>query len=407
MAKKKVPDHGIASEVLDALLAGKDPNEVLSSDGLIGDLKKALAERVLNAEMDVHLDAQEREEGNHRNGYSQKTILDDDGALTVSIPRDRHARFEPQLIQKYVRRFPGFDRKIISMYGRGMTTREIRAHVEEIYGLNVSPSLISAVTEAVHEEITAWRNRPLDPVYAIVYLDALRAKIRDEGVVQNKAVYLAIGVGCDGRKSVLGMWIQQNEGAKFWLKVLTELKNRGLQDILIAVVDGLKGFPAAIEAIYPETIVQTCIVHLLRHSMRYASWQERKKMAPALKRIYQAPSAEAALEELEAFAQSELGQRHKAVVAAWHRHWDHVIPFFDFDPAVRRIIYTTNAIESLHSSIRRAIRTRGHFPNDRSAMKLIYLALRRVESKWKQPPKFWHQARAVFGVRFEGRFTVL
>src|SRR5690606_11428271 len=288
--KMKEAGHGIPEAILDALMEGRDPREMLSSDGLVGDFKKAIAERMLNAELDVHLGGDAREDGNHRNGYSKKTVLTEDGSLTLSIPRDRHGSFEPRLIEKYQRRFPGFDDKIISMYARGMTTREIQGHIEEIYGVGVSPALISAVTDAVHEEVEAWRNRPLEAVYAIVYLDALRVKIRDHGLVQNKAVYLAIGYTCDGRKEVLGLWIAENEGARFWLCELYELKNRVLEGILIAVVDGLRGFPEAITTEYPTTVVQTCIVHLIRNSLKYATWKERKQLAGALKTIYNAAS---------------------------------------------------------------------------------------------------------------------
>ncbi|MEZ4650119.1 MAG: IS256 family transposase [Candidatus Eisenbacteria bacterium] len=403
MAKKRK----IRAEILDELLEGRDAAEVFANEGLLSELKKALAERILETEMDVHLaDESEEEAGNHRNGKSPKTVLTDTGEITLSIPRDRHGRFEPRLIEKYRRRFPGFDDKVIALYARGMTTREIQAHIREIYGAEISPDLVSAVTDAVHEEVDAWRSRPLDPVYAIVYLDALRVKIRDEGLVQNKAVYLAIGIRCSGEKEILGLWIEQNEGAKFWLQVMTELRNRGVQDILIAVVDGLKGFPEAIEAVFPETVVQTCIVHLIRYSMQFASWKERKKIAVALRAIYQAESADAARARLEEFAAGPWGQRYPSIYLAWERKWEQVTPFFAFTPQIRRIIYTTNAIESLHSQVRRSVRVRGHFPNDRAATKLIYLVLRNVESKWKRPPVSWQQAKSEFAIRFGDRFRI-
>jgi putative transposase len=403
MAKKRK----ISQELLDELLAGRDPSDLFGQDGLIDELKKAIAERILNAELDVHLSSDdEQAAGNHRNGSSEKTVLTDSSELTLSIPRDRHGRFEPQLIEKYQRRFPGFDEKVIALYARGMTTREIQAHIREIYGFHISPDLVSAVTDAVHEEVSAWRNRPLDSVYAIVFLDALRVKIRDEGMVRNKAVYLAIGVRCSGYKEILGLWIEQNEGAKFWLSVMTELRNRGIRDILIAVVDGLKGFPEVIETVFPETIVQTCIIHLIRYSMGFASWKERKRIAAALRQIYQAETAEVARERLEAFAEGPWGKKYPSIVAAWERKWEQVTPFFAFSPEIRRIIYTTNAIESLHSQVRRSVRVRGHFPSDRSATKLIYLVLRNVEAKWKRPPVAWQRAKAEFAIQFGERFVV-
>lgn len=397
----------IDPKLLDELLKDQDPQTVLRSDGLLGDLKKALAERMLDAEMEVHLSAEdERAAGNHRNGHSGKTVLTDSGSMPLSIPRDRHGRFEPKLIEKYKRRFPGFDEKIIALYARGMSTRDIQAHVAELYGLSISPDLVSAVTEAVHEEVNAWQSRPLEATYAIVFFDALRVKIRDEGAVRNKAVYLAIGVRCSGHKEILGLWIEQSEGAKFWLRVMTELKNRGVGDILIAVVDGLRGFPEAIESVFPEAEVQTCIVHLIRYSMQFASWKERKLIAQGLRPIYQADSAETAAQRLEAFDAGEWGTKYPAIGQAWRRKWEQVIPFFAFAPAVRRIIYTTNAIESLHSQARKAVQKRGHFPSDKSATKLIFLALRNAEAKWKKPPISWHQAKAQFAVHFGERFVV-
>jgi transposase-like protein len=266
-----------------------------------------------------------------------------------------------------------------------MSTRDIQAHIRELYGLEISPELVSAVTDAVHDEVSAWQSRPLESTYAIVFFDALRVKIRDEGAVRNKAVYLAIGVRCSGQKEILGLWIEQSEGAKFWLRVMTELKNRGIQDILIAVVDGLKGFPDAIESVFPEAEVQTCIVHLIRYSMQFASWKERKSIAKALRPIYQAETAELAAERLEAFDAGEWGIKYPAIAQAWRRKWDQVIPFFAFAPAVRKIIYTTNAIESLHSQVRKAVRSHGHFPSDKAASKLIYLVLQNIEAKWGMP----------------------
>ena len=363
----------IEKEVLEQLLAGRDPATVFSQDGLIDELKKALLERVLNAELDRHLDTDAGNgEANRRNGRSQKTVLTGTSKVTLDIPRDRSGTFDPQLIAKYQRRFPDFDEKIISMYARSMTVREIRGHLEEIYGLDVSPDLISTVTDGVLEEVGEWQNRALDACYAIVFFDAIRVKIRDEGFVRNKAVYIALAVLPDGTREILGLWIEQTEGAKFWLRVMNELKNRGIQDILVAVVDGLKGFPEAINATFPETVVQTCIVHLLRHSMNFASWKDRKHVARALKAVYRAGDAEAGLAALAEFEAGPWGEKYPAIAQSWRRNWDHVIPFFAFPEAVRRMIYTTNAIESLNAKIRRAVRTRGHFPSDEAATKLLY-----------------------------------
>ncbi len=404
MARRKRP---ISPEVLDQLLDGTDPQKIFESDGLIDELKRALAERILDAEMDVHLDGElEHARGNHRNGHSKKTVLTDSSALELSIPRDRHGRFAPQLIEKYRRRFPGFDEKIIALYARGMSTRDIQAHVRELYGLEISPDLVSAVTDAVLDEVQAWQGRPLESVYAVVYFDALRVKIRDEGTVRNKAVYLAIGIRCSGYKEILGLWIEQTEGAKFWLKVMTELRTRGTEDILVAVVDGLRGFPEAIESVFPEVRVQTCIVHLIRHSLKFASWKERKPLAAALKLIYRAETAEAALHQLEEFEQGPWGQKYPTVAQSWRRQWEQVTPFFAFAPEIRKIIYTTNAIESLHSQVRKSVRTRGHFPSDQAATKLIWLVLRNIEATWKRPPVSWAKARSQFAILFGDRFKI-
>ncbi len=360
----------IKKDTLDQLLSGRDPKEVFSKDGLFDELKKALAERVLNAEMDDHLGNEAAAgKANHRNGYSKKTVLTETSKIDIRVPRDREGSFDPKLIARYQRRFPGFDEKIVSMYARGMTVREIQGHLLELYGLEVSPDLISTVTDAVLETVAEWQNRPLEAMYPLVFFDALRVKIRDEGLVRNKAVYVALGVTPDGTKDILGLWIETSEGAKFWLRVMNELKNRGVGDILIAVVDGLKGFPEAINAVFPQTTVQTCIVHLIRNSMEFASYKDRKAIAAALKTIYRAPTAEAAKEALEAFDGGHWGKKYPSIAQGWRRNWEQVIPFFAFPIAVRRIIYTTNAIESLNAKLRRAVRTRGHFPTDDAAMK--------------------------------------
>lgn len=404
MAKKN--PGPFSAELLDTLLEGRDPKTALDSGGLIGDLKKALAERMLNAEMDVHLDSEtESEAGNHRNGTSAKTVLTPEGPLELSIPRDRHGRFDPALIGKYRRRFPGFDDKIIALYARGMSTRDIQAHVCELYGIEISPDLVSAVTDSVLDEVAAWQARPLEATYAIVFFDALRVKIRDEGLVRNKAVYLAIGVRPSGEREVLGLWIEQTEGARFWLRVMNEIKARGTNDLLIAVVDGLKGFPEAITAVFPETIVQTCIVHLIRYTMQFASWKERKAIAGALKPIYRADHADAAWQALEAFDEGPWGRKYPAIAQSWRRNWEAVIPFFAFPADVRKILYTTNAIESLNASVRKAIRNKGHFPSDQAASKLIWLALRHITENWKRPPVAWQAAKAQFALQFGERFA--
>ena len=378
MSQRKAPS--IPAELLDQLLAGTDAATALDQGGLLDSLKKALAERALGAEMDHHL-GHEEQAGNSRNGYGRKTVLTDTGKVGIEVPRDRDGSFDPQLIAKYQRRFPGFDDKIISMYARGMSTREITGHLRELYGLEVSPDLISTVTDAVLEEVAAWQQRPLDAAYPLVFFDAIRVKIRDEGMVKNKAIHIALGVRADGHKEVLGLWIEQNEGAKFWLRVMNELKNRGTEDIMLAVVDGLKGFPDAITAVFPEAIVQTCIVHLLRNSMDFVSWKDRRGLATALKEIYRAVDADTAEQALTAFEAGDWGQRYPAIGQSWRRAWQEVIPFFAFPGEVRRIIYTTNAIEALNSKLRRAVRARGHFPSDEAATKMLFLVLNRSEKR--------------------------
>ncbi len=342
MARRKEPI--IPDAIVDQLLAGADPKTIFDPNGLIDDLKKAFAERVLNAEMDHHLDGDE-EAGNRRNGYGKKTVTTDSSSFEMEVPRDREASFDPQLITKYQRSFPGFDDKVISMYARGMSTREIAGHLRELYGIDVSPDLISTVTDAVLEEVAAWQGRPLDAVYPLVFFDALRVKIRDEGLVRNKAVHIALGVRADGAKEILGLWIEQNEGAKFWLRVMNELKNRGVEDILLAVVDGLKGFPEAITAVFSDATVQSCIVHLLRHSLDFVSYKDRKAVATALKGIYRAIDAVAAEEALTAFEGGFWGKKYPAIGQSWRRAWNEVVPFYAFPSDVRRILYTTDEID--------------------------------------------------------------
>lgn len=389
------------------MLAGRDPQELFAKNGLIDELKKALSERMLAAELDDHLESEaEVGAGNRRNGTSRKTMLTGSSKVTLDIPRDRSGTFDPKLIARYQRRFPDFDDKIISMYARGMTVREIRGHLEELYGIDVSPDLISTVTDAVLETVAEWQGRPLDACYPLVFFDAIRVKIRDEGFVRNKAVYIALGILPDGTKEILGIWIEQTEGAKFWMRVMNELKNRGVADILIAVVDGLKGFPDAINAVFPETVVQTCVVHLIRNSMSFASWKDRKLIGQSLRSVYRAANAAAGLAALEAFEEGHWGQKYPAIAQSWRRHWDQVIPFFAFSEAIRRIIYTTNAIEALNSKLRRAVRTRGHFPGDDAAMKLLYLVLNHAAQEWKRPPREWTEAKTQFAVIFGERFVI-
>lgn len=400
----------IKPEVLDELLAGvSSPEELLGDAGLFRQLKKALMERALGAELTHHLgyekgDPAGRGSGNSRNGHSAKTVLTDDGELDLSVPRDRAGTFEPRLVPKGERRLDGFDDRIISLYGRGLTVREIQGHLQELYGVEVSPDLISRVTDAVIEEVREWQNRPLDPVYPVVFFDALRVKIRDEGLVKNKAVYVALALDTEGHKHVLGLWIEQSEGAKFWLKVMNELRNRGVGDILIAVVDGLKGFPEAIGAAFPETIVQTCIVHLIRSSLAFVSWKDRKVIMPDLKAIYRAETAEAALVRLGEF-EALWGPRYPAIGQAWRRAWEHVVPLFAFPPAIRKMIYTTNAVESLHRSLRKIIKTRGSFPTDEAATKLLYLAIQNAGVHWRRPVE-WTAAMSQFAILFGDRFAV-
>jgi putative transposase len=372
--------------------------------------KKALIERALGGELTHHLGyppgaAKPELATNHRNGSSAKTVLTDDGPVGIEVPRDREGTFEPQLIGKHERRFTGFDDKVIALYARGLTVREIQAFLNEAYAVDVSPDLISAVTDAVVAEVTAWQSRPLEPLYPVVFFDALRVKIRDEATVRIKAVYLALAVRPDGSRDILGIWIEQTEGAKFWMKVFADLKARGCQDILIAVTDGLKGMEEALAAVFPQTTLQTCIVHLLRQSLDFAGWKDRKPLAAALRAIYTAANADLAESALDAFERGAWGQRFPTIVAAWRRAWARVIPFFAFPPAIRRVIYTTNALESVHARLRKAIRTRGHFPHDDAATKLIWLSVRNITAKWERASPSWRDAMNQFAILYGDRFV--
>lgn len=400
----------IRPELLDELLSGYEkPSDLLGEDGIFQQLRKRLLERALDAELSDHLGYEKHQRSgqrgsNSRNGHSAKTVLTDTGSLTLAIPRDREGTFEPAIVPKGVTRLEGVNGQIISLYARGLSVRDVQAHLRQIYQVEVSPDLISRVTDAVLEDVLAWRSRPLERVYPVVFLDALRVKIRHEGVVRNKAIYVALALTMTGEKEVLGLWVEQTEGARFWLGVLNELKTRGVEDILIAVVDGLKGFPEAIEAVFPQTMTQTCIVHLIRNSLEPVNWKDRKALMPALKAIYQAPTAEAAEVALEAFEMGPWAKRYPMIAPAWRRAWVYVVPFFAFPPAIRKMIYTTNAVESLNRTLRKVIKTRGSFPTDEAALKLLYLAIQHAELRWK-PAAAWPEAKLQFLILFEDRIA--
>lgn len=409
--KALMPDAPLApvpSEILDQFIR-QGPISPEELDAAVRRFKKAIIERALGGELTHHLGYppggdKPDETRNHRNGTGSKTVLTDDGPLPIDVPRDRAGTFAPRLIGKHERRFTGFDDKILALYARGMTVREIQGFLAEMYGTEVSPDLISTVTDGIVAEVTAWQSRPLEPVYPVVFFDALRVKIRDEATVRSKAIYLALAVLPDGTRDILGLWIEQTEGAKFWMKVFSDLKTRGCHDILIAVTDGLKGMSEALAAVFPQTTLQTCIVHLIRHSLDFANWKERKPMAMALRPIYTAASAEAASAALDDFERGPWGRKFPTVVASWRRTWTSVIPFFAFPPDVRRLIYTTNALESVHAQLRKIIKTRGQFPNDEAATKLIWLALRNITAKWARTSPYWRPAMNQFAILYEGRF---
>ena len=398
----------IPKELIDQFVTGPMSGEAVNAASMA--FKKALIERVMGAELGQHLGysagaAKPEAAANQRNGRSAKTVLTGEGPVRIEVPRDRDGSFEPILIPKHERRFTGFDEHIIAMYARGMTMREIQGFLLESYGTDVSAEFISSVTEAVMAEVTAWQARALEPMYPVVFFDALRVKIKEDAVVRNKAIYLALGVLPDGTRDILGLWIEGTEGAKFWMKVFNDLKTRGVNDILIAVTDGLKGMPEALGAVFPVTTLQTCIVHLIRNSLDYASWKERKLLAAAIRPIYTAANAEAAQVELDAFEAGPWGKKFPTVVAAWRRAWSHVIPFFAFPPQIRRVIYTTNAIESVNARLRKIIKTRGHFPSDDAASKLVWLALRNITADWGRAAKDWKEAMNQFAILYEDRFA--
>ena len=399
-------------ELLDELMKNyKKPEDLIGDSGLLKQLTKAIIERAMKTEMTAHLgyekhDPAGQKSGNSRNGKSKKTIKGEFGNMEIAVPRDRNSTFEPVIIPKGETRFTGFDDKIISMYARGMTTRDIQAHLQEMYGVEVSPTLVSQVTDAITEEITLWQNRPLEEVYPIMYLDAVRVKVRHNSTVINKAVYLAIGITWDGAKEVLGMWIAETEGAKFWLQVVTELKSRGVNDIFIACVDGLKGFPEAIEAVFPKAQVQLCIVHMVRNSLRFVSWKQRKEVAADLKIIYQAATVDQAEANLTAFAK-KWDASHPTIAKSWRNNWERIIPMFSYPPEIRKAVYTTNAIESLNMSLRKVTKNRGSFPNDEAMTKLLYLAMKNISKKWTLPIRDWKSAMNQFTILFEGRMPVL
>ncbi len=403
-------DPVIPQALLDHVLATyKKPADLIGENGLLKQLTKAVVEAALNAEMAVHLGHARHgvvgnASGNVRNGHSSKTISGEFGEVEIAVPRDREARFVPQLIGKHQRRFPGMDERILSLYARGMSTREIAAHLQEMFGAEVSPALISAITDTVTDEVRAWQSRPLDRLYPILYLDCLMVKTREAGHAAHRAIYLAIGVNTDGLKEVLGLWVAPTEGAKFWLSVVTDLKNRGVAHILIACVDGLKGFPEAIEAVYPDAEVQLCLVHLVRSSLNFVSWKQRKAVAGDLRAIYTAATVEAAAAALDEFA-AKWDAQHPQIARSWRAHWARIIPFYSYAPEIRKVIYTTNAIESVNFSLRKLIKTRGAFPTDEAAIKLLYLGLRNASRRWTMPVQNWKHAMSQLMIRFDKQFN--
>jgi putative transposase len=402
----------ISDALVDELLVGREltAEAITGPRGLLQELTGRLVERALGAELAEHLgyrpgDPPPADQPNRRNGSSPKRLLTPHGQVQVEVPRDRDASFEPRIVEKHQRRFEGFDDKIIALYAGGMTTRQIERHLEQVDGVSVGRDLVSRVTDAVLDDVAAWQSRPLEGCYPIVWMDALVVKIRDQGRVQNHHAYLAIGITDLGVKDVLGLWITRGEGAKQWMAILTELKNRGLEDVLVCCVDGLKGFPDAIEAVWPDTIVQTCIVHMIRNSLRFVSYKDRKQVARALRPVYAAPSEEAARLELDRFAQ-QWDARYPMIAQSWRANWERVTPFLSFPPQLRRVVYTTNQIEALNSKLRIAVRTRGHFPDQDAARKLIYLQIKDITKTWERPSPYWPAAIAALAIHYPDRITI-
>lgn len=403
-------DEKRVNELLDELLEGRSPEEVVGEGGLLSHLTKRLMERALEGELTDHLgyakhSPQGRNGGNSRNGHTRKRVKTGTHEIEIEVPRDREGTFEPQLIGKHERRLPGFDEKVIALYARGMTTREIQGHLRDLYQVEVSPTLISSVTDAVLEDAKAWQSRPLEAVYPIVYLDAIHVKLRSSGHVRVQAVYVALALTLEGEKELLGLWVGEAEGAKFWLSVLSELKNRGLQDILIAAIDGLKGFPEAIESVYPKTQVQLCIVHMVRGSLRYVGWKERRAVARDLRSIYRAPTLEAAEQALEAF-EVQWDERFPMISRTWRANWANLAPFFGYPPEIRKVMYTTNAIESLNAQLRKVTKKRGAFPTPDSVRKVLYLAMLKASERWTRPVQDWPAALNHLSLLFPGRVSV-
>ncbi len=401
----------IKEELIEQLMQDYEkPEDLLGDNGLLKQLKKALLEKALEGEMTHHLGYPKNFKNNYnsknsRNGKSRKNLKTDMGEIPIDVPRDRTSEFEPKIVKKHQTRFDGFDDKIISMYSRGMTTRDIQGHLKDMYAIDVSPEFISNVTSSVIDAVKEWQNRPLDSLYPIVYLDALVVKVRDQGHIVNKSVYLAIGINMDGLKEVLGLWIERNEGAKFWLSVITELKNRGIEDILIACVDGLKGFPEAINSVFPKTEIQLCIVHMVRNSLKYVSYKDRRELVKDLKPIYKADTAEMAETNLDQFSE-KWDSKYPSISKSWRNNWSQVIPFFSYEQGIRKAIYTTNAIESLNMTLRKIIKNRSSFPNDEAVEKLLYLALQNISKKWTMPIKEWGRAINQFAILFEDRIAI-
>lgn len=405
MAKRKT--RAELDEIIANLTKNTTAAELLQEGGLFQDLKKRLIETVLDAEITDHLGYEKHEidghgSGNNRNGKTSKRVIDHDGEFEIQVPRDRNGDFDPRLVRKRQVRLPGFDSKVLALYSHGMTTRELQEHLEELYEVEVSPALISRVTDAVLEDAKAWQNRPLEAVYPVVFLDALHLKIRTDGRVQTRAVYLALAIDLTGQKQLLGLWLGENEGAQFWLRVLTELNNRGVQDILIAAVDGLTGFPEAIASVFPKTEIQLCIVHMVRNSLRYVPWKNRKALAKDLKKVYRAATVEAAGLALDEF-EKKWNEKYPMAAKSWRSRWENVIPLFSYPAAIRKVVYTTNAIESLNAQLRKVTKKRGAFPTDDAVLKILYLAIRRVSKRWTMPLQDWPTALNFFSTAYPGR----